>query len=150
MIMDILEIVGIFGILFMGYFIGRIIESASIGSWNYPKVKLKMTNKKTNNKNKTLKSNKISIDKSLIIIVILYIIFITIGFVNKTKYKIKNFKDVAQVIAILSVFLSGVIIGVLIGTAKYANNSTLRVFAILLAFSVMIIGTLIIFILTPD
>jgi hypothetical protein len=37
MIIDILEVVGIIGILFMGYFIGRIIEALLIGSWNYPK-----------------------------------------------------------------------------------------------------------------
>jgi len=70
---------------------------------------------------------------------------------NKTKYKIKNFKDVAQVIAVLSVFFSGVIIGVLIGIAKYVNiNRTLGLITILSAFSVMIIGTLIIFISTQD
>ena len=69
----------------------------------------------------------------------------------ENKYKIKNFKDVAQVIAVLSVFLSGVIIGLLIGMAKYVNiNRTLGLITILSAFSVAIIGILIIFILTPD
>jgi F0F1-type ATP synthase assembly protein I len=71
--------------------------------------------------------------------------------VNKTKYKIKNFKDVAQVIAVLSVFFSGVIIGLFIGIAKYVNiNKTLGLITILSAFMVMIIGTLIIFISTQD
>ena len=33
----VLNIMGILGILGMGYFIGRIIEAWLIGSWNYPK-----------------------------------------------------------------------------------------------------------------
>ena len=35
--MSYLEIVGGIGIMFIGYFIGRIIEAMLIGSWNYPK-----------------------------------------------------------------------------------------------------------------
>ncbi len=37
--MGIITIVTIIGIMFLGYFIGRIIESILIGSWNYPKKK---------------------------------------------------------------------------------------------------------------
>lgn len=37
MILEILELTCIIGILFMGYFIGRVIEALLIGSWNYPK-----------------------------------------------------------------------------------------------------------------
>ena len=39
MIEQIIEIISIIGILFIGYFIGRIIEALLIGSWNYPKKK---------------------------------------------------------------------------------------------------------------
>jgi hypothetical protein len=35
--MLIIEILSIIGIMFSGYFIGRIVEALLIGSWNYPK-----------------------------------------------------------------------------------------------------------------
>ena len=43
--MFIIEIVSIIGIMFSGYFIGRIIEALIIGSWNYPKTPKKEKHK---------------------------------------------------------------------------------------------------------
>jgi len=36
--MTFIEWISVIGILFMGYFIGRIIETWLIGSWNEPKI----------------------------------------------------------------------------------------------------------------